>query len=54
VSCDSEPTLGIQYDLGVVERAVTGEGHIDVGHLQRKLYDASGQYRGELSGIGVS
>jgi Protein of unknown function (DUF4038)/Domain of unknown function (DUF5060) len=48
-----EPTLGIRYDLGVVEQATaTTEGTIDTTHLDRKLYDASGQYRGELSGPG--
>jgi len=48
-----EPTLGIKYDLGVVERAAEGaQGTVDIEHLDRKLYDASGQYRGELSGSG--
>ena len=45
-----EPTLGIKYDLGVVGRSDSGEGIVDASTLNRKLYDARGNYRGELNG----
>jgi hypothetical protein len=49
--CVREPALGIKIDLGVVEGA-SGKavGKIDVSNLNRKLYDARGEYRGELTG----
>jgi Protein of unknown function (DUF4038)/Domain of unknown function (DUF5060) len=45
-----EPSLGIRYDLGFVEGAKTASTHVDKKYLDRKLYDAQGKYRGELSG----
>lgn len=45
-----EPALGIYYPLGMVERAADGGDKIELGHWDRKLYDAEGQYRGELRG----
>jgi hypothetical protein len=47
-----QPDLGVKYDLGVVERVANGDGKVDVEHLDRQLYDASGQHRGELRGAG--
>jgi hypothetical protein len=47
-----EPTLGIRVNLGRVESVTAGEGKVDIEGLDRKLYDARGKYRGELSGPG--
>jgi hypothetical protein len=45
-----EPSLGTRYDLGFVEGVPAGTGHVNTEHLERKLYDGHGKYRGELSG----
>jgi len=51
-----QPTLGIKIDLGVVESGVgstegdSTQGKVDISQLDRRLYDARGGYRGELSG----
>jgi hypothetical protein len=46
-----EPALGIKVDLGVVERGLGHEaGKVDIAHMERKLNDAQGEYRGELRG----
>jgi len=46
-----EPALGMKIDLGSVERgAGNTAGKVDTAHLERKLYDARGAYRGELRG----
>jgi hypothetical protein len=46
-----EPSLGIKFDLGTVEHAGHGaQRQVDGDDLDRKLYDANGRYRGELSG----
>jgi hypothetical protein len=45
-----EPSMGIRYDLGSVARAKSGESHVETERFDRKLYDAAGKYRGELSG----
>jgi hypothetical protein len=50
-----EPALGIKFDLGVVERGIGNTaGQVDISHLDRKLYDARGEYRGELRGPDLS
>ena len=46
-----QPALGIKIDLGVVERGVgDNAGKVSPPRGDRKLYDARGEYRGELRG----
>ena len=46
-----QPALGIKVDLGSIERgAGDTTGKVDTSHLEQKLYDARGGYRGELRG----
>jgi hypothetical protein len=48
-----EPALGIKIDLGFVAGGAQGApGAIDSSHLERRLYDAGGTYRGFLGGPG--
>ena len=46
-----EPALGIKVDLGLVHGPRgSAAGYVDISHLERKLYDAGGHYRGRLAG----
>jgi hypothetical protein len=45
-----KPSLGVRVDLGIVETDAEGSGRVDVSRLDRRVLDAAGGYRGEVSG----